>query len=159
MTTNPAGISKNSRYKQGVFVPKNPEKYFGKAGEAIVYRSSWEQRAMKWFDENQSVIAWNSEGVTVNYYSELDSKMHRYFVDFIAKMKLKDGSEKTYAIEVKPEAQCKPPTTKNKKRLLIETIEYVKNQAKWKAAKAFFEAKGVQFIVITEFDLGISSRK
>jgi hypothetical protein len=155
---NPAGISKNSRYKQGVFVPKNPEKYFGKAGDAIIYRSSWEQRTMKWFDENQSVIAWNSEGVTVPYYFELDSKMHRYFVDFIAKMKLKDGTEKTYAIEVKPEAQCSPPTTKNKKRLLTETIEYMKNQAKWKAAKAFFESKGVQFIVITEKDLGISKR-
>lgn len=158
MTTNPAGISKSSRYKQGVFVPKNPEKYFGKKGEAIVYRSSWEKRAMDWFDGNQSVLAWNSEGVVVPYYSELDSKMHRYFVDFIAKMRLRDGTEKTYAIEVKPEAQCSPPKTKNKKRLLLETIEYMKNQAKWKAAKEFFEAKGVSFIVITEFDLGISKK-
>lgn len=138
--------------------PKNPEKYVGDINN-IISRSSWETKFLNWLDNNEAVIFYNSEGAVVPYYSELDSKMHRYFVDFIAKMKLKDGSEKTYAIEVKPEAQCKPPTTKNKKRLLIETVEYVKNQAKWKAAKAFFEAKGVQFIVITEFDLGISSRK
>ena len=158
MTTNPAGISKNSRYKQGIFAPKNPEKYFGKKGEPIIYRSSWELKTMQWFDSNQSVLAWNSESVVVPYYSELDSKMHRYYVDFLAKMRLKDGTEKTYAIEVKPEAQCLPPTTKNKKRLLLESIEYMKNQAKWKAAKTFFEEKGVQFIVITENDLGISKK-
>jgi hypothetical protein len=152
---NPAGISKNSRYKQGTFKPTNVEKYIGKPGEPIVYRSSWEKRMMNWLDLNASVICWNSEGVVVPYYSELDQKMHRYFIDFLAKMRLKDGTEKTYAIEVKPAAQMLPPTTKNKKRLMEETITFVTNQAKWKAAKAFFEAKGVQFIVINEHDIGI----
>lgn len=155
MTANPAGISKNSRYKQGVFVPTNPEKYVGKKGERIIYRSGWELRMMKWLDQNQSVICWNSEGITVPYYWEADSKEHRYFIDFLAKMRLKDGSEKTYAIEIKPDAQTKPPKTKNQKRLLMETIEYTKNQAKWKAAKSFFESKGVTFVVLTEFDIGL----
>ena len=119
---NPAGISKRGKYKQGVFVPEHPEKYAGKAGDAIVYRSGWERRVMVWFDRNSSVLYWNSEGIVVPYISPLDGKQHRYFVDFIIKVKTKTGEIKTYGIEVKPSAQCEPPKTKNKKRTAILPI-------------------------------------
>jgi len=35
-----------------------------------------------------------------------------------------------------------------------ESFEYIKNQAKWQAAKAYCEDKGMQFKIITEKDLG-----
>ena len=144
--------SGSSRYKQGKFVPKNLNKYIGIKSE-IFYRSSWEYRYMMWLDENESVLAWNSEGAVIPYFSPVDQKMHRYFVDFLAKMRTRDGSEKTYAIEVKPKVQMLPPTTKNKIRLVEETMTYVVNQAKWEAARTHFSKMGIHFIVINEDDL------
>lgn len=148
--------SKTSRYKQGYFIPNNPEKYIGPANTPIVYRSGWEFRLMKWFDQNKNIKFWNSESIAVPYFWEVDQKMHKYYVDFLAKMILKDGSERVYAIEVKPKAQMEPPKTRNKKRLVEEMATYTKNQAKWKAAKEFFAQKGAIFIVINEKDMGIA---
>lgn len=148
-------ISKKSRYKQGVYTPKNPEKYMG-AG-AIVYRSGWELRLMKWLDGHPSVVLWNSEGLVVPYLSPVDNRQHRYYVDFLAKMVLKDGSVKTYAIEVKPKAQCLPPRkNRNKERMIVEVSTYVVNQAKWAHAKAHCDKLGIAFLVLNENDLGIA---
>jgi hypothetical protein len=148
-------LNSKSRYKQGIYIPKNPSKYIGRDGESISYRSNWERRVMIWFDMNPGVVAWNSESCIVPYHSLIDNKMHKYYVDFLAKMRRKDGSEKTYAIEVKPYAQTVPPTTRNKNRLILETHTYITNQAKWEAAKNFFGQQNVSFLVLTEFDLGI----
>ena len=79
---------KNS-YK-GWFKPKNPAKYNGNA-ENIVFRSSWELRCMKYFDDNPAVIWWSSEEMSVPYYSPVDDRMHRYFPDFIIKVQRKDS--------------------------------------------------------------------
>ena len=82
--------------------------------------------------------------------------MHRYFPDFIAKMKQKDGSVMTYVIEVKPEAQTKMPVQKKKtKRFLQEAATYAINQEKWRAADIFCQEHGWKFLVLTEKDLGI----
>ena len=35
-----------------------------------------------------------------------------------------------------------------------ESFEYIKNQAKWSAAKQYCDDKGMQFKIITEKDLG-----
>lgn len=111
---------------------------------------------MNYFDSNEQVILWNSEGLVIPYYNELDGKMHRYFVDFIAKIQTKTSGIKTYAIEVKPYKETKPPEpTKNKKRFLTETATYITNQAKWKHAREFLSKKGVEFLVLTEYELGI----
>lgn len=148
-------ISKNSRYRQGIFIPTHPEKYVGES--EIRYRSSWELRVCKWFDSHPAVLFWSSESMVVPYLSPLDNKMHRYYVDFVAKMKSRDGSVKTYAIEIKPESQCKPPrNTKNRTRMLTETSTYLVNQAKWKTAKELCARNGIEFIVLTEKDLGIT---
>jgi hypothetical protein len=40
---------------KGRFVPKNPKKYAGDANN-IIWRSTWEQRVMKYLDESDSVI-------------------------------------------------------------------------------------------------------
>lgn len=144
---------KKSRYKQGVFVPKNPAKYQGTT--PIVYRSSWELRVMRWFDGNPSIMLWASESLVIPYFFEYDNKMHRYYVDFLARMVRRDGSQATFAIEVKPYKETLPPTTRKRERLLTESETYMKNQAKWAAAKAFCDAKGITFIVLTEKDLNI----
>ena len=75
---------------KGFFKPKNPSKYKGNP-DNIIYRSSWERQVMKWLDENTNVIEWQSEEVAVPYISPVDNRYHRYFPDFIAKMKRPEG--------------------------------------------------------------------
>ena len=140
---------------KGKFTPQNPQKYNGNP-DNIIYRSSWELRCMKWFDDNPNIIWWSSEELASPYYSPVDQRMHRYFPDFIIKVKRKDDTIMTYVVEVKPEAQTKKPTQKRKtKNFLRESITYVVNQMKWKAADEFCHAHGWQFKIVTEKDLGI----
>jgi hypothetical protein len=135
--------------------PRNPEKYVGDINN-IIARSSWEIKFLNWLDGHPSVVCWNSENLCVPYLSPVDNKQHRYYVDFLAKMRLKDGSIKTYAIEVKPKAQClKPKPSKNKTRMITEMSTYIVNQAKWTYAEAYCNKLGIKFLVLNEEDLGI----
>jgi hypothetical protein len=140
---------------KGLFHPKNPKKYNGNA-DNIVYRSSWEIRVMKWLDDNPSVIWWASEEIAIPYKSPIDQRVHRYFPDFIVKLKQKNGKETILILEVKPESQTKQPVRKRKtQRFIQESVTYAVNQEKWRAADLFCKEHGWQFKVLTEKDLGI----
>jgi hypothetical protein len=140
---------------KGRFKPKNPKKYNGSA-ENIIYRSSWELRVMKYFDESASIIWWASEELAIPYRSPVDQKMHRYFPDFIVKVREKSGLVMTYILEVKPEKQTKRPVQKRKtQKFLQEAATYAVNQEKWRAADIFCQEHGWKFKVVTEKDLGI----
>jgi len=140
---------------KGTFLPKNPSKYNGNS-KNIIYRSNWELRVMKYFDDHPNVIWWASEELTIPYVSPVDNKTHRYFPDFIVKMRLKDGKVTTYILEVKPLAQTKMPVQKRKtKRFIQEAATYAVNQEKWRAADLFCREHGWQFKVITEKELGL----
>ena len=140
---------------KGTFKPKNPTKYNGNANN-IIYRSLWELRVMKYLDDHPEVIWWASEELIIPYYNPIDNKKHRYFPDFVAKMKRKDGTVMTYVIEVKPEIQTKKPEQKRKtKRYIQEYMTYIVNQSKWKAATEFCKDNGWEFKIITEKHLGL----
>jgi hypothetical protein len=140
---------------QGQFRPKNPKKYNGDPTN-IVYRSSWEHRVMKYLDDSPNIIWWASEELPIKYISPVDNKVHRYFPDFIVKLKKKDGSTKTVVMEIKPEKQTKlPKQTRKTKRFIQETATYAVNQEKWRAADIFCKEHGWEFMVLTEKDLGI----
>lgn len=140
---------------KGRFRPKNPQKYKGDANN-IIYRSTWEIKVMNYLDENPNVLWWGSEELPIPYFSPVDKKKHRYFPDFIAKMRKADGTIMTYVIEVKPEKQTQPPTQKRKtKTFFQEAITYEINKAKWFAAEEFCKDHGWQFLILTEKHLGI----
>ncbi len=111
---------------------------------------------MRYLDENPNIIWWGSEELPIPYYSPIDKKKHRYFPDFIAKIRKSDGKVMTYIIEVKPEKQTRPPTQKRKTKTFIqEAMTYEVNKAKWHAAEEFCKDHGWQFLVLTEKHLGI----
>ena len=140
---------------KGWFRPKNPKKYKGDAAN-VVYRSNWELRVMKHFDEDPNILWWASEELVIPYRSPIDQRMHRYFPDFIARVRQKTGKEKTIVIEIKPEKQTKKPIQKRQtKRFLEEAATYAINQEKWRAADIFCQKEGWDFMVLTEKDLGI----
>ena len=136
---------------KGLYRPTNPKKYVGNTKQ-IVNRSLLERRFMRYCDLNQDILYWASEELPVRYYNPLDKKYHRYFPDFIVKTVNNDK----YMIEIKPSRQvAKPkPPKKKTKSYMRESFEYIKNQAKWQAAKSYCDDKGMNFKLITEKDLG-----
>lgn len=136
----------------------NTSKYKGNLNE-VVYRSSWELKFMKWCDLNTSVLEWGSETIIIPYKSPVDSKTHRYFVDFYIKVRDKKGFISKYLVEIKPERFTRPPPIPKKqtRKFIEEVFQYGTNQAKWKAASEFCEDRGMKFLVLTENDLGITS--
>lgn len=149
-------MAKETKYYQGKYTPKFPEKYTGDPTD-IVYRSSWELRFMNWCDSESSIVKWSSECTIIPYRCGTDNKLHRYFVDFKIQVKSKDGSSKTFLVEIKPSTQTAPPKYPGKrtKRYLNESMTFIKNQSKWDAAELYSKDRGWEFIIITEKQLGI----
>lgn len=140
----------------GRFFPSNPQKYRGNV-ENIWYRSLWERKAMVWFDMNENVLEWSSEEVIIPYISPLDNRYHRYFPDFLIKVRSKSGEIKSILIEVKPAAQTKPPAKGKRatKRYINEIATWGVNEAKWKAAQEFCKDRMWDFKILTEKELNI----
>jgi len=143
-------------YHKRKFTPTNPEKYIGNVND-IIMRSSWETRFAMWCDKNPSIIKWSSEEVIVPYRCPTDNKMHRYFIDFKIQVRDREGTLKTYLIEVKPSKQTAPPEFPGRrtKKYLVESALFIKNQAKWKSAINYAKDRGWEFKIITEHDLGL----
>ena len=137
---------------KGIYKPTYPKKYVGDPNR-IVYRSLLERRFMLYCDRTEDVVNWASEEISIPYISSIDKKLHRYYPDFI----VKTSKGKKLIIEIKPYRQTSQPKAPKRKTraYLREQLEYIKNNAKWKAAKAFCEDKGFEFKILTEKELGI----
>jgi len=143
-------------YHKSKYSPLHPEKYKGDPTD-IICRSSWERKFCVWCDHNPSIIEWSSETTIVPYRCPTDNRWHRYFVDFRIKVKSASGQLKTYLVEIKPDAQTRPPIQPQRKtrRYITEVMTYGKNQAKWEAATEYCKDRGWEFMVLTEYHLGI----
>ena len=107
----------------------------------------------KYLDLNENVINWGSEELKIPYYSPVDKKWHNYYPDFLTKIKDKEGTVKTYLIEVKPKKQTKMPKKSNKKSYMKEMCRYTINKCKWEAAEKLCEDNGWIFKILTEDNL------
>lgn len=146
-------LTKNKRYRQGIFTPENPEKFYIKDGP-IIYRSGLELRYLNFFDRNPNVLFVASEEITVEYLSKVDMdnfgrpKKRRYFPDFVIKVRQQSGEVQTFFIEIKPKNQTVKPT--RGRNLQNRLIEYQRNLDKWEAATKFCKSKGIKFEIMTE---------
>lgn len=107
-------------------------------------------------DLHESIVRWSSEEVIVPYRdpSQLN-RPRRYFPDFVIEKRAKDGTINKIMIEVKPYSQTKPPRIKKQTKYAInEAATYVRNQAKWDAAKKYCADRGWQFQILTEKQIG-----
>lgn len=144
-----------SHYKQGRYKVKNRQKYAGDP-DNVIYRSSWELLVLKWLDDHPDIVYFASEELVIPYLNPVDGRVHRYFPDFIIKVRDKNNKITTYVLEVKPEVQTRMPTQRKKTQKFIkEAMTYAVNQAKWKYANEYCIDKGWKFKIITEKDLGI----
>lgn len=140
---------------KGKYKPVFPNKYKGDPTN-IVYRSSWERKFMYYCDMNQNILEWSSEEFFIPYKGP-DGRLHRYFPDFLIKVKESTGTTKKYLIEIKPKKQTQPPPKPKRqtKKYIAEVYEYVKNQSKWEAATEWCLDRGYEFKIFTETELNI----
>lgn len=136
------------KFSQGVFKPKNPEKYIGK--KMPVWRSSWERTFMMFLDNNPSVQQWASESIKIPYRDPLTGRNTVYVPDFL--IVYIDKNMKTHAelVEIKPANQ----TLKERVgKSAYNQAQYIKNQAKWAACQSWCQQHGVRFRILTEHDI------
>jgi len=137
-----------SRFAQGKFTLKNPEKYIG--GRTPTYRSSWEFAFMRMCDTNEAVTKWASEAVKIPYRNPFTGKYTIYVPDFFIVYTDKTGRDHVELIEVKPANQAFKESLGRSKS---NQAHYALNQAKWGAARAYCKQKGITFRIVTEGDI------
>lgn len=143
-----------SKAYSGKFEPINKEKYKGD-WRKITYRSGWEKWLMAYLDRNSRVKRWGSETIVIPYYSRMDEKKRRYYMDF----EVTYDTGETFMFEVKPYKETIPPikpqrmTSKSKSRYMMEVYTYGVNMDKWKAAKEAADKHNMKFRLITENSL------
>jgi hypothetical protein len=136
------------KFAQGRFEMKNPEKYVGK--KIPLARSSWEFVFMRMLDEHQGVEKWASESIQIPYRDPFTGKYTIYVPDFFIVYNDKTGGKHAEVVEVKPESQTVLEKV-GKSRYNQE--QYVKNMAKWEAARVWCKQQGLKFRVVNEGDI------
>jgi len=136
------------KYAQGIFNPKNPDKYAGKG--TIRYRSSWELAFMNFCDTNDNILAWASEAIQIPYVNPLKQKKTHYIPDFFIKYRNAAGQEVAEMIEIKP---SKETSLEAAGRSVRNQAYAVVNQAKWKAAASWCADRNINFRILTEHDI------
>lgn len=135
-----------SKFKQGIFEPKNPAKYIGK--HTPRYRSGWELKFMRILDAHPFILAWASESHRIPYFNPLTNKQTVYVPDFFIIYEDKNKKRHAEFIEIKPAGQVM-----GKAKSQMQKAQAIVNEAKWIAAKTFAEKQGVGFRVLTENEL------
>jgi hypothetical protein len=143
-----------AKWAQGIFTPKNPQKYVGKHKPR--YRSGWELTFMTFCDCNESVLQWASESIRIPYRHPLTGKPTMYVPDFLVVYQNKHGQQIAEVVEIKPKKQSliESKTASARDRAVVAI-----NHAKWAAANAYCKAHGIAFRVITEDDLFYNGRR
>lgn len=136
------------RFAQGRYELKNPQKYVG--SKSPIYRSGWEFVFMKTCDEHPSIEQWASEAIKIPYKDPTTGRATVYVPDFLIIYTDKNGRKHAEVVEVKPSnQQILEKVGKNP----VNQYQYVKNMAKWEAARAWCRQKGMIFRIVNEHDL------
>lgn len=143
-----------SKFAQGKFVLKSPEKYVGT--KTPTYRSSWEHSFMTFCDNHPNIIQWASEAIKIPYRNPVSGKQSVYVPDFFVVYEDKNGNRRAELVEVKPSSQA---TLENAGKNIQNKLSVVVNTAKWQAAHAWCKRQNITFRVITEKDMFHQGRK
>lgn len=137
-----------AKYAQGLYTPKNPQKYVGK--HTPRYRSGWELTFMLFLDSNNNILQWSSESVVIPYRHPFTGKTTNYIPDFLVHYQNKFGKQLAELVEIKPKKQSliESRSASAKDRMVVAI-----NHAKWAAAAAWCRTHGLTFRVVTEDDI------
>jgi len=142
-----------SKYAQGKYQIKNPEKYVGR--KTPTYRSSWEFTFCAFCDNNPAVIQWASEPFMIPYRNPLTGKNTIYVPDFMMVYIDKNQQKHAEVVEIKPMKETSFESAKSTRDKAAVAL----NLSKWTAAKAFCESHGLRFRIVTESDIYQGTRR
>jgi len=142
------------KFAKDAYKLKNPDKYVGT--RTPIYRSSWELSVMRMCDENPAIQQWASESVKIPYRDPLTGKPTVYVPDFLVVYIDKNQKKHAEIWEVKPENQM---VLEKVGKNPYNQAQYVKNLAKWAAARNWCKNNGLTFRVINEHDLFHNGKK
>lgn len=143
-----------SKWAQGRFNLKNPDKYLG--NRTPIYRSSWEFVFMKTCDEHPSIIKWANESIKIPYRNPFTGKYTIYVPDFFISYMDAKGKQHNELIEVKPKNQTSFAEAKNSKK---DKAHVILNTAKWEAANHWCKQNGITFRIVNEDDIFHQGRR
>jgi hypothetical protein len=141
-----------ARYKQGLYNPKNPEKYIGDL-KNINYRSGWELRFFQFADQNPNIIKWASEPFSIPYFHPIHQNTRQYWPDIYMEYKDRNGRAHKELIEIKPMKDAQRGKSRNPNQRLKEDVTYAINVAKWTSCKKWCDERKIKFRVVTENQL------
>ena len=142
-----------SKFAQGTYKPLNPNKYVGKGLPR--YRSGWEWAFFQFCDNNDHVLEWASEAISIKYRHPFTGKVTNYVPDIFMRYRTKNNKICTEVIEIKPRKQSMIEGKMSEKDRMIVAINY----AKWQAAQAWCRRAGIVFRVLNEDQLFHNGRK
>ena len=142
-----------SKFAQGSYVIQNAHKYVGKG--APRYRSGWEHAFMRFLDNNEHVVNWVSESISIPYRNPLTGKQSMYIPDFLITYRNKSNQLIAELVEIKPKKQSVIESKASARDRAVIAINY----AKWDAATKWARRNGLTFRVITEDDMFRNGKK
>ena len=114
-----------NNFRQGFYEIKNPQKYVGRGKPK--YRSGWEFTFMLFLDNNDHILQWASESVSIPYRN-------------------RNNTMRAELIEIKPRKQ----SLIEEKQSQRDRAQVAINYAKWDAATRWAKQNGLTFRVINE---------
>ena len=136
-----------SKFAQGPYTVKNAAKYVGKGTPR--YRSGWEHAFMRFLDNNDHVVNWASESITIPYRNPVTGKQSMYVPDFLITYRNKNNQLIAELVEIKPKKQSVIESKMSAREGAVVAVNY----AKWDAATKWARRNGLTFRVITEDDM------
>ena len=136
-----------ANFAQGVYKPLNPKKYVGKGYPR--YRSGWEWAFFQFCDNNEAVLEWASEAISIKYLHPITGKVTSYVPDIFMRYRTKNNKICTEIIEIKPKKQTTMQEARSERDKMVVAI----NHAKWAAAQAWCKRAGIVFRVLDETQL------
>ena len=136
-----------ANFAQGIYHVVNKNKYVGR-GEPR-YRSGWEMAFFSFCDNNEHVLEWASEAISVKYRHPITGKVTNYVPDVFLRYRTKNNKICTEIIEIKPRKQTMIEGKMSERDRMVVAI----NHAKWAAAPAWCKRAGIVFRVLDETQL------
>ena len=136
-----------SKFAQGAYVVKNKEKYVGRGTPR--YRSGWELAFMRFLDNNDNILQWASESISIPYRNPITGKQSIYVPDFLITYRNRNNQMIAEVIEIKPKKQSVVESKMKANERAVVAVNY----AKWDSATKWCKKQGLIFRVITEDDL------
>jgi hypothetical protein len=136
-----------SKFAQGAYVVKNKQKYVGQGTPR--YRSGWEHAFMRFCDNNEHILQWASESISIPYRNPITGKQSIYVPDFLITYRNRNNQMVAEVIEIKPKKQSVVESKMKANERAIVAVNY----AKWDSATKWCKKQGLLFRVITEDDM------